>query len=69
MIFINNGVCECKQYEVSVHFMCKHFIAFRGVILYAMVCGRLPFGDDAQVKKLQAHQRRLEFSRNLTAGM
>ena len=25
----------------------------RGVILYAMVCGRLPFGDDSQVKAQQ----------------
>ena len=26
---------------------------YRGVILYAMVCGRLPFGDDSQVKQQQ----------------
>ncbi len=26
---------------------------YRGVILFAMVCGRLPFGDDSQVKKQQ----------------
>ena len=26
-------------------------LLFRGVILYAMVCGRLPFGDDSQVAR------------------
>ena len=27
------------------------FNVCRGCILYAMVCGRLPFGDDTQVSK------------------
>ena len=40
----------------------------RGVILYAMVCGRLPFGDDSQVKKMQSQNRQINFSRNLTFG-
>lgn len=26
---------------------------YRGVILFAMICGRLPFGDDSQVKAQQ----------------
>ena len=41
---------------------------FRGVILYAMVCGRLPFGDDSQVKKMQSQNRQINFSRNLSFG-
>ena len=28
------------------------FFYLSGVILYAMVCGRLPFGDDTKVKTL-----------------
>eukprot|EP00731_Ephydatia_muelleri_P007808 Em0004g146a len=35
-----------------------------GVILYAMVCGRLPFGDDTKVKS--SSQRQLTFHRPLT---
>jgi len=41
--------------------------ACRGVILYAMVCGRLPFGDDNQIKKTQS--RVLYFNRNISSGM
>ena len=33
-----------------------------------MVCGRLPFGDDSQVKKMQSQNRQINFSRNLTFG-
>ena len=43
-------------------------IPTRGVILYAMVCGRLPFGDDSQVKKMQSQNRQINFSRNLSFG-
>ncbi len=39
-----------------------------GVIIYAMVCGRLPFGDDSQVKK-GAKERVLNFSRNISTGI
>ena len=42
------------------------FTYHRGVILYAMVCGRLPFGDDSQVKKLQSRQ--LSFSSQVSYG-
>lgn len=35
-----------------------------GVILYAMVCGRLPFGDDSQVKKMRG--RLLSFAKPLS---
>ena len=38
----------------------------RGVILYAMVCGSLPFGDDAQVAKMVT--KPLTFSRPITQG-
>ena len=50
------------------NFLCNwtHFTYHRGVILYAMVCGRLPFGDDTQVKKLQSTQ--LSFSRQVSYG-
>lgn len=37
----------------------------RGVVLYAMVCGRLPFGDDSKVKS--SSQRHLVFTRPLTS--
>lgn len=41
----------------------------RGVILYAMVCGRLPFGDDAQVRRLQSQTRQVNFTKsNLSFG-
>ena len=33
-----------------------------------MVCGRLPFGDDSQVKKMQSQNRQINFSRNLSFG-
>lgn len=38
----------------------------RGVILYAMVCGRLPFGDDNQIRKMTT--RDLHFSRAISHG-
>lgn len=38
-----------------------------GVILYAMVCGRLPFGDDSQVKKTR-DRILTTFSRNISTG-
>ena len=38
----------------------------RGVILYAMVCGSLPFGDDTQVAKMQL--KPLTYSRPITQG-
>ena len=43
-----------------------YFNTHSGVILYAMVCGRLPFGDDTQVKKTQ--ERLVSFNRPLTLG-
>lgn len=39
---------------------------FRGVILYAMVCGRLPFGDDSQIRKMT--NRELHFTRPISHG-
>ena len=41
-------------------------ISHSGVILFAMVCGRLPFGDDSQVKKQQKHGLAFPSSRSLT---
>ena len=38
----------------------------RGVILYAMVCGRLPFGDDNQIRKMTT--RELHFTRPISHG-
>ena len=38
----------------------------RGVILYAMVCGRLPFGDDSQIAKMT--DRELHFTRPISHG-
>lgn len=41
-------------------------VCVRGVILYAMVCGRLPFGDDSQVKKQQKNGLSFPSSRTIT---
>ena len=66
------GACkfhkDCNNIDKSLRFIFTRIIPFRGVILYAMVCGRLPFGDDAQVKKMQAQHRQLTFSRNISTG-
>lgn len=45
--------------------LCK--IYYRGVILYAMVCGRLPFGDDSQVKAQQKQGLSFPTSRLLSS--
>ena len=45
-----------------------HFYSgLRGCILYAMVCGRLPFGDDSQVAKNVTKQ--INFPVPLTEGV
>lgn len=44
-----HGACE---FLLTVQ-LCYYTHIYRGVILFAMVCGRLPFGDDSQVKQQQ----------------
>ena len=65
-----HGACEFDFKLAAKYINCcqlvLQFNVFRGVILYAMVCGSLPFGDDAQVKSLPPQERKLEFSWNLT---
>ena len=69
-----SGVCKCTIFVVHAqqeknkifYVPVISFCLPRGVILYAMVCGRLPFGDDSQVKKLQSRQ--LSFSRHVSYG-
>ena len=44
------GACEGVNNRVKATLIFFWLLLlFRGVILYAMVCGRLPFGDDSQV--------------------
>lgn len=63
------GACEIPCWKGLFNFLIFTMSALlcRGVILYAMVCGRLPFGDDAKVKSTS--QRQLIFHRPLTVGM
>jgi len=58
LLYTVNALCQFNFYLLSY--------SPRGVILYAMVCGRLPFGDDSQVKKLQSRQ--LTFTRAVSFG-
>ena len=41
---------------------------FRGVILYAMVCGRLPFGDDCQIRSVRMTTREITYVRPISLG-
>ena len=54
-------------YWITQLYCCCFAPVCRGCILYAMVCGRLPFGDDSQVAKNVA--KPLNFPVPLTEGI
>ena len=74
LVFVSHAYLKCcmliiifkYKYGKVCTLYANYISACRGVILYAMVCGRLPFGDDNQIKKTQS--RVLYFNRNVSSG-